>query len=78
MDDTLSKTIRDRLRADDPATLGLAQAPLDPFTGKGLPYRRTEAGGAVVYSVGPNGVDDGGKVGPKQGTPLDTLWELKP
>ena len=48
-----------------PATLGelvpefMRELPVDVFTGKPLIYR-TEPGGAVVYSVGPNLQDDGG------------------
>ncbi|NLF32887.1 MAG: hypothetical protein GX591_18620 [Planctomycetes bacterium] len=34
--------------------------PLDPFSGKGLVYRR-EGEGYVVYSIGPNLRDDGGR-----------------
>jgi hypothetical protein len=37
----------------------LAQVPVDPFTGAPLIYILRE-GGIVVYSVGQNGVDDGG------------------
>jgi hypothetical protein len=32
----------------------------DPFTGRTMQYRRT-ATGFRIFSVGPNGVDDGGK-----------------
>jgi len=50
-----------------PATLApleprfVATLPHDIITGEPLKYRRTEAGGFVVYSVGFNRVDDGGK-----------------
>ena len=39
----------------------LAQVPLDPFgqTDATLHYRRDQSG-ALIWSVGPNGVDDGG------------------
>jgi hypothetical protein len=40
----------------------LEAAPDDPFDGKPLRYRRLD-GGFVVYSVGRDGVDDGGKDG---------------
>jgi hypothetical protein len=41
---------------------GLAPIALtDPFSGKPFIYRRT-AGGYLLYSVGPDGVDDGGRV----------------
>ena len=32
---------------------------VDPFSGKGLMYRR-DGNGFIIYSVGPNGADDGG------------------
>ena len=35
----------------------------DPFSGKPLGYRREGADGFVVYSVGPDGLFDGGKAG---------------
>lgn len=50
-----------------PATLAdipkdtLAAVPVDPFTGRPLLYKRL-ADGIVVYSVGPDGTDDGGDV----------------
>ena len=37
----------------------LSSAPLDPYDGKSLRYRRVEDG-VVIYSVGGNAVDDGG------------------
>lgn len=37
------------------------EIPLDPFTGKGFIYRQRD-GGFIVYSVGENEVDDGGKL----------------
>jgi hypothetical protein len=43
----------------------LAAVPLDPFDGKPLRWR-TAPGGAMVYSVGMDGVDDGGKLDPKR------------
>jgi len=38
----------------------LSEVPTDPFSGKPLIYRRTPSG-FIVYSVGSNGKDDGGK-----------------
>ena len=46
--------------AELPADL-LKEIPLDPFDGKPLRYRITDVG-VVVYSVGLNRVDDGGKL----------------
>ncbi|MGB2820518.1 MAG: hypothetical protein WBF17_06020, partial [Phycisphaerae bacterium] len=37
----------------------LTVVPLDPFSGKPLRWKRTDAG-AIVYSIGQNAVDDGG------------------
>ena len=34
--------------------------PLDPFDGRPMRYRRLDASSFRVYSVGPDGVDDGG------------------
>jgi hypothetical protein len=39
----------------------LPAVPIDPFNGQPLYYRRT-ANGVVIYSVGTNGADDGGKL----------------
>jgi hypothetical protein len=39
----------------------LPEVPVDPFTGKPLIYR-LEGGGFVVYSLGSNGKDDGGRM----------------
>jgi hypothetical protein len=44
----------------------LKEAPSDPYDGRPLRYRRT-ADGVVVYSVGPDGADDQGK--------LDRTWQ---
>lgn len=40
----------------------LASVPVDPFLNQPLVYRR-EDGGFVLYGVGIDGVDDGGKFG---------------
>lgn len=44
----------------DLAGESLIVVPADPYDGKCLRYRRTDAGGAVVYSVGPDLRDDRG------------------
>jgi hypothetical protein len=45
---------------DELATAGLLKAvPTDPFDGRPMRFAR-KAGGIVVYSVGPDGADDGG------------------
>ncbi|HEY1173188.1 MAG TPA: hypothetical protein VGH19_17600 [Verrucomicrobiae bacterium] len=38
----------------------LNEIPLDPFDGKPLRYRRTETG-FMIWSIGPDGIDQGGK-----------------
>jgi hypothetical protein len=39
----------------------IGKIPMDPYIGKPLRYRRL-ADGVVIYSVGPDGKDDGGKI----------------
>ena len=70
-----------------PATLNelvpelLAAVPCDPFDLQPLRLAR-HADGIVIYSVGPNGTDDGGDVGagtPTWDTPRDIglrLWDV--
>jgi hypothetical protein len=57
-----------------PKTLGDAMhlVPLDPFDGAPLKYR-VQASGAVVYSLGRNGTDEGGKVTTPDQTPPDDV-----
>jgi len=73
-------------RGSYPATLAEAcsllgrEAPLDPYTGKALLYRRT-AGGFVLYSVGENLVDDGGKPSRSKSSDKkdgDLVWSSTP
>jgi hypothetical protein len=59
----------------------LSAIPLDPFDGKPLRYR-VAGGVALVYSVGPDGKDDGGNLDPenpmKPGTDMGfRLWDVK-
>jgi hypothetical protein len=68
------KTLADLVPAYLPAV------PLDPFDGEPLRYRRT-GGGAVIYSVGEDGRDDGGDRDPPPDRylPRDvvfTLWDV--
>jgi hypothetical protein len=58
----------------------LRMLPGDPYNGQPLHYRRTKDG-VVIYSVGPDGNDDGGKVDRKNPTALGTdlgfqLWDV--
>jgi hypothetical protein len=49
---------------EDLTPLYLERVPLDPLDGRSIKYARREDG-VTVYSVGPDGEDDGGKVGEK-------------
>src|SRR5262249_37077767 len=51
-------------KLDELAPRYLSAVPLDPFDRKPLRLRRLDDG-ILIYSVGPDGVDDGGKVDPK-------------
>jgi hypothetical protein len=58
----------------------LDRVPLDPYDAKSLRYRRLDDG-VVIYSVGPNEVDYGGKLNrqwpPKTGTNIGfQLWDV--
>src|SRR5262249_10020383 len=44
----------------------LASIPADPFDGQPLRYLRTDFG-VAIYAVGPDGQDDEGEIGPRQG-----------
>ena len=43
-----------------PETLAGLDAPEDPFSGRPFVYRRLDPDAFLLYSLGPNGVDDGG------------------
>jgi hypothetical protein len=60
---------------DDLAEFGLAKGLTDPFDGKPMRYRIVEDG-AIVYSVGTNGIDDEGDVVRREGTPDDVGFRL--
>ena len=47
-------------RLDDVVTNYLSSAPRDPFSGKQMIYR-PRGTNWLLYSVGPDGVDDGGR-----------------
>ncbi len=51
-------------RLDDLVTNYLSRAPQDPFTGRALIYR-PQSTNWLLYSVGPDGVDDGGRPAPR-------------
>jgi hypothetical protein len=48
-------------------------APLDPYDGKPLKYRPNADGTFLLYSVGEDGVDDGGDFSPVKPSPLGSL-----
>jgi hypothetical protein len=62
-------------RLDDLVTNYLSGVPQDPFTGQRLIYR-PQSTNWLLYSVGPDGVDDGGRPAPR-GSPLkgDILFD---
>ncbi|MBM3500616.1 MAG: hypothetical protein FJX74_18320 [Armatimonadetes bacterium] len=51
----------------------LTELPVDPFSGEPFRYRREGELTYTLYSVGPNGVDDGGTAGPG-GEALDLVF----
>jgi hypothetical protein len=58
----------------------LPELPIDPFDGQPLRYKRL-SDGIVVYSVGPDGVDDGGQISAAPGQQPMTdvgvrLWDV--
>ena len=64
-------------RLDELVPNYLSKVPADPFTGK-PPIYRSQANNWLLYSVGPDGADDGGKPagrGSAKGDILfDSLW----
>jgi hypothetical protein len=71
--------IRWPLALTDLVPANLPQVPLDPFDGAPLRYHRL-TDGVVIYSVGPDGKDNGGKLGndpTKEGSDLGfRLWDV--
>ncbi len=67
-------------RIEDLVPEYLPAVPRDPFDGLPLRYRRTDEG-AIIYSVGPDGVDNGGTApGPKvswQAPGTDVVLEVE-
>jgi hypothetical protein len=53
----------------------LPVVPLDPYDGQPLRFRRTPAG-IVIYSIGPDGTDDGGTVSPRGEAGTDLGFRL--
>jgi hypothetical protein len=58
----------------------LARVPADPFDGKPLRLRRRDDG-VTVYSVGPDGKDDGGRIDRQRADPAGIdlgfrLWDV--
>jgi hypothetical protein len=54
----------------------LRELPVDPFDGRPLRYRRL-ADSVIVYSIGSNGIDDGGAIRPAPPVPPGTA-PMKP
>ncbi|HAM71696.1 MAG TPA: hypothetical protein DCM86_08650 [Verrucomicrobiales bacterium] len=56
----------------------LKEVPVDPMDGRPLRYRRQAGGGFLLYSVGSDGVDNGGDGQPPGGlATLNSIWERK-
>ena len=54
----------------------VSSAPIDPVDGQPLRYRLNPDGTFLLYSIGPNGKDDGGSSSPiKEVTPPSFFWE---
>ena len=54
----------------------LTAIPMDPVDGQPLRYHRESGGTFLLYSVGENGVDDGGDPSPAgHGTPKTFYWQ---
>ncbi len=61
---------------DDVKLTHLDEVPVDPFSGKPFHYEK-RPGGYLLYSVGPNGKDDGGEPRtPGADGPDDILWSV--
>ncbi len=55
----------------------LAQAPCDPMSGKALHYRPGQDGGFLLYSVGLDGIDDGGNPTTASSTNHFGFWDAR-
>jgi hypothetical protein len=55
----------------------LPQVPVDPFDEKPIRYLK-DGDRVLVYSVGPNVEDDGGRAGDDRYEPLDIVFTLRP
>ena len=60
---------------DDLQSFGIAKGVVDPFDGRPLRYR-VETDGVSVYSIGTNGIDDGGDIVRRTGNPDDVGFRL--
>ena len=63
---------------DDLQSFGIAKGVVDPFDGQPLRYR-IETDGVSIYSIGTNGIDDGGDIVRRVGNPDDVgfrLWNV--
>jgi hypothetical protein len=55
----------------------LASAPRDPVDDSAMRYRRTDDGGFMLWSIGPNRIDDGGKSDPQKSLTSQLDWVLQ-
>jgi hypothetical protein len=56
----------------------LPSVPLDPVDGEPLHYRKNNQGTFLLYSVGPNGKDNGGDPSLEKSSKISSLWWLDP
>jgi hypothetical protein len=70
-----NKSFPEKLDALSPEFL--AKVPHDPVDGAPLRYRREDQGGFVLWSVGLNLIDDGGKTNPKESSRQQPDWVLQ-
>ena len=69
-----------RVRGETPKTLDqivpefLEKSPVDPFDGAPLRFK-SDAAGYKIYSIGPDGIDQGGEAG-EEGKELDIVFDV--
>jgi hypothetical protein len=54
----------------------LAAIPTDPFDGRPMRFKKRDDGSVAIYSVGPDGVDDGGQVEGRKSTNVGIILKL--
>ena len=65
-------------KLDDLVPKFLPHVPVDPMDGKPLRYRTQANGGFLLYSIGLDGVDDGGDASPSAGSTTSSVYGAFP